>query len=358
MAADSTESRAVGRTTNCAASASALVRRRGGGVNPAVSRAAMELNMFRTLKTSLQAVALLVGLAATAVAQSGQLRGKVTDAEGKPVQGAQIVIEFAEGVTRKFEVKTDRRGEFIQIGLQPGNYKVTATVDKLGSFSQQTRVTLGKPAELLFAFKPGAGGGDPAAAAKAAALKKAFEEGVAATQAKNFDAAIQKFEEAAGVLPSCFDCYYNIGYAHSQKKDEKAAEAAWLKAVELKPDYAEALNALATLYNNQKRFDEAAAMSAKAASAGGGATGGSADAIYNQGIILWNQGKIAEAKVKFEETLKANPSHPEAHFQLGMAQLNEGNIPGAIASFEKYLSLAPDGAFAAQAKGMLAQLKK
>ena len=314
--------------------------------------------MHRTLSTSVLAVALLVGLSSAAAAQSGQLKGKVVDAEGKPVPGAQILIEFAEGVNRKFEVKTDRRGEFIQIGLQPGNYRVTATADKLGSFTLPTRVTLSKPAELLFEFKPGAGGGDPEAAKKAEALKKTFEEGVAATQAKNFDLAIQKFQEAATIVPNCYDCYYNIGYAQSQKKDDKAAEAAWLKAVELKPDYGDALNALATLYNNQKRFDEAAAMSAKAATAGGGATGGNADAIYNQGIILWNQGKIPDAKVKFEEALKANPNHAEANYQLGMALLNEGNIQGAITAFEKYLQIAPDGQFAGQAKAMLAQLKK
>ena len=97
-------------------------------------------------------------------------------------------------------------------------------------------------------------------------------------------------------------------------------------------------------------------MSAKAATAGGGA--GSADATFNQGIILWNQGKIPEAKVKFEEALKANPNHAESTFQMGMALLNEGKLPDAIASFEKYLQLAPSGQFAAQAKGMLAQLKK
>jgi lipoprotein NlpI len=62
--------------------------------------------------------------------------------------------------------------------------------------------------------------------------------------------------------------------------------------------------------------------------------------------------------VKFEEALKANASHPEANFQLGMALLNEGNVAGAITSFEKYLELAPDGQYSAQAKGMLAQLKK
>ena len=312
--------------------------------------------MLRALQAVFLIVVFITSLPAAAAAQSGQIRGKVLDAEGKPVVGAVVVIEFAEGVTRKFEVKTDRRGEFIQIGLQPGAYRVSATVDKLGTATQNTRVTLARPAEVVFEFKPAAGGVDPAAAAKAAELKKLFEEGVAASQANNHDLAIQKFEGAAEAFPGCFDCYYNIGFAHMQKKDEKAAEAAWLKALELKPDYAEALNALATLYNNQKRFDEAAAMGQKAAASGGG--GGSADAVYNQGIILWNQGKIPEAKVKFEEALQANPNHPEANFQLGMAHLNEGNIPGAIASFEKYLQLAPDGQFAAQAKGMLAQLKK
>lgn len=315
--------------------------------------------MVKKLQTSILAGAFLVGLVPVALAQTGQLKGKVIGPDGKPVVGAQIVIEFAEGVSRKFEVKSDRRGEFIQIGLQPGNYKVTATVEKLGTVSQPTRVTLSKPAEVEFNFaKAAAGGADPAAAAKAAALKKAFEDGVAATQAKDFDLAIQKFNEAAASAPNCYDCYYNIGYAYSQKKDDKQAEVAWLKAVELKADYAEALNALATLYNNQKRFDEAAAVSAKAAAAGGAAGGGNADAIYNQGIILWNQGKIPEAKAKFEDAIKANPNHPEAHFQLGMAQLNAGDIPSAITEFEKYLSLAPSGQFAAQAKGMLAQLKK
>ena len=311
--------------------------------------------MLRKLHTSVLALALIAGLAPATFAQTGMLKGKVVDAEGKPVQGAQVAIEFADGVTRKFDVKTDRRGEFIQIGLQPGNYKITATVEKLGTQTQNTRVSLGKTAEVNFAFVPGAGG-DPAAAAKATALKKSFEEGVAASQTKNYDLAIQKFQEAVVAAPSCYDCYYNIGYAYMQKKDEKQAEASWLKSIELKADYAEALNALATLYNNQKRFDEAAAMGGKAAAVGGG--GASADAVYNQGIILWNQGKIAEAKVKFEEAIKANPNHPESNFQLGMAQLNEGKLPEAIAAFEKYLQLAPEGQFAAQAKGMLAQLKK
>jgi tetratricopeptide (TPR) repeat protein len=309
--------------------------------------------MLKTLRTSVLAALVSVVFAATVAAQTGMIKGKVVDAAGKPVVNAKITIEFTGGINRKMETKTDKKGEFIQIGLQSGAYKVTATDDKLGSQSFPAQVRVGNTAEVNFVLAPGAGTGENP---KAAELKKLFEEGVAASRANNYDAAIEKFNAAAAVVPNCHDCYYNIGYAYLQKKDEKQAEAAWLKAVEIKPDYSEALNGLATLYNNQKRFDEATAMSAKAASAGGG--GGSADAVYNQGIILWNQGKISEAKAKFEEALKANPNHPESNFQMGMALLNEGKMPEAVASFEKYLSLAPEGQFAAQAKAMLAQLKK
>jgi tetratricopeptide (TPR) repeat protein len=312
--------------------------------------------MSKTLQAAALAAAFILSLAPAALAQSGIVRGRVVDVEDKPIVGAAISIEFTDGVTRKFDVKTDRRGEFIQIGLPPGNYRITATAEKIGTQSQMARVRVGVTFEANFKLVPGAGGGDPAEAAKALELKKLFEDGVAASRANDHDMAIEKFNTAAAAIPNCYDCYYNIGYAYSQKKDEKQAEAMWLKALEMKPDYAEALNALATMYNNQKRFEEAAAMGARAASAGG--SGGSADAIYNQGIILWNQGKIPEAKAKFEEALTANPNHAESNFQFGMALLNEGNLAGAIESFEKYLQLAPDGQYAAQAKGMLAQLKK
>ena len=294
---------------------------------------------------------LLIGLAPAALAQSTMIKGKVVDAKNQPVPGVTITIESMGG-SRKLSTKTDKRGEFIQLLTESGMYRVTASEPKLGSASNETKVSLGRTSEMTIVLSPAAGND-----AKAAELKKAFEEGVTASRGGNHDAAIEKFNAAFAISPQCFDCQYNIGVAYMAKKDEKAAEEAWKKALEVKPDYAEALNALSTLYNNQKRFDEAGAMSAKAAASGGGGAG-SADATFNQGIILWNQGKIAEAKVKFEEALKANPSHADAHYQLGMALLNEGKLAEAVAAFESYVKLAPEGQYAAQAKGMIAQLKK
>jgi tetratricopeptide (TPR) repeat protein len=297
------------------------------------------------------ACGLVLMFAPAALAQSTMIKGKVVDAEGKPMANVAITVEFQGGVNRKLQTKTDKRGEFIQLLTESGAYKVTATADKLSQFAE-VRVRLGQAAEANIVLAPGAGAVD----GKAAELKKTFDEGVTLSRAGDHDGAIAKFQAAATLVPTCFDCYFNIGVAYLAKKDEKQAEASFLKAVELKADYAEALNALSTLYNNQKRFDEAAAMSAKAAAGGG--SGAGADAVFNQGIILWNQGKIPEAKAKFEEAIKANPNMADAHYQLGMALLNEGKVAEAVAEFESYVKLAPEGQYAAQAKGMIAQLKK
>ncbi len=308
--------------------------------------------MFST-RVGAMIVALLLGMAPAVLAQSTMVRGKVVDAKNQPIQGVAIVVESLDGSGRKLTTKTDRKGEFVQLLTNSGMYRVTASDPKNGTASNDTRIVLGKVSEMTIVLAPTTAAND---AGKAAELKKIFEEGVTASRANQHDAAIEKFNAALAISPACFDCQFNIGVALMAKKDEKGAEEAWKKALEMKADYAEALTALSTLYNNQKRFDEASAMSAKAASAGGGA--GNADAVFNQGIILWNQGKIADAKVKFEETLKADANHAEANYQLGMALLNEGKLVEAVASFEKYVALAPAGPNAATAKSMIAQLKK
>jgi tetratricopeptide (TPR) repeat protein len=302
-------------------------------------------------------VAVFLGLflvmAPAAMAQSTMVKGKVVDVEGKPMVGVAITVEFMGGVNRKLQTKTDKRGEFIQLLTESGQYRITATDEKVGSANTTLAVRLGRVSEANIVLAPSTAANNDA---KAAELRKAFDDGVTMSRSGNHDGAIERFQAAVAMSPNCFDCLYNIGVAYASKKDEKQAEAAWLKALEVKADYAEALNALSTLYNNQKRFDEASTMSAKAAAASGG--GGSADAVFNQGIILWNQGKIAEAKAKFEDALKANPNLSDAHYQLGMALLNEGKLADAVTSFETYVKLAPDGQYATQAKGMITQLKK
>ena len=60
-------------------------------------------------------------------------------------------------MTRKFETKTDKKGEFIQIGLQSAGYKVTAEKDKLGTATANTRVSQRGPASVRLVIGGGAG---------------------------------------------------------------------------------------------------------------------------------------------------------------------------------------------------------
>jgi tetratricopeptide (TPR) repeat protein len=312
----------------------------------------------------------MLGLVACAIflfaspgqAQTGALQGKVTDAAGKPLEKAVVAIEFTDGINRKYEVKTNKKGEFIQIGLAPGNYKVTASFEGLGDQSFPVRVRLGDPMKMEFRLGAAAGM-TKEDAAKAATLKKTFEDGVALSKDGKFDEAIAKFTEASGLIPGCYDCYYNIGYNESQKKDYEKAEAAFLKSIELKANYVDAYNGLATVYNAQKKFDKAQEASAKAAelasAAGPGAGGaGAVDAEYNQGVIDWNAGNIAEAAEHFQKVIFMKPDHADAHYQMGMALVNQGKLAEAVPMFEKYLELAPTGQFAATAKGVLGSIKK
>ena len=64
------------------------------------------------------------------------------DAQGKPVEGATVTFE-AEGVNRKAQTKTDKNGEFLQVGLQSGPYKVTATKEGVGTQNLTANVRQG-----------------------------------------------------------------------------------------------------------------------------------------------------------------------------------------------------------------------
>ena len=336
------------------------------------SQTEVRMRGARTWCRSLAICAFVLGLAAIAVpgyAQTGQVKGKVVDANGKPVDGATVTIEGSDSGGRKFTVKTKSNGEFIQIGLQPGQYKITASKDNLTqTFNQRISLDM---VEVNFTLKPGASGDVSAedrkkAEAKNAALKTAFEEGVALSNAGKSDEAIAKFNEVIAMVPKCPECYSNIGANYAQKKDWAQAEAAYKKAIDVDPNSSDAYNGLANVYNAQKKFDQAAEASAQAmklasaAPGAGGAAGGgaSASAMFNQGVILWNAGKIPEAKKQFEDAVKADPKLADAHYWLGMASLNEGKTPEAVPHFEEYLKLAPTGQYAEQAKGILTTIKK
>jgi tetratricopeptide (TPR) repeat protein len=313
---------------------------------------------FRRLVPGVLSAAVVLAVAATASAQTGVVRGKVVDAQGAPVEGAKVTIS-AKSVKNAREVKTNKKGEFVQVGLFPGDYTITAEKEQLKA-TQDTKVSIGDNPPLEFRLAPAAGG-NAEMAAKAAALQKLFEEGVEFSKAGKFDESIGKFNEALVQLPNCADCYYNIGFANSQKKDWAAAETAFKKAIELKADHCAAWAGLANVYNIQNKTDLALEATGKSSSCGGapGATGGGADAngLYNQGVILWNAQKFDLAKEKFDAATKADPKFAQAWYLLGKANINLNDFAGAVTAFEGYLQAAPTGEHAEEVKKNIEQLQ-
>ena len=310
------------------------------------------------------AAAVVLAFGAPALAQS-VVRGKVVDAQNKPVPDANVLFE-AEGANRKMTTKTDKNGDFLQVGLQSGAYKVTASKDGVGSQTLPTTVRQGPNQPLNFTIAPGgaAGGGSaasnvsPEERKKQLAIQAAAAEGVAAFNAGNNDVAIAKFNEVLVAQPACIECHLTLGQIYSRTQKYAEAEAAYKKAAELKPDSAEAYTGLTTVYNAQKKFDLAADASAKAAQYSGGASGGgSAEALYNQGVVLFNAQKFPDAKKQFEAAVAADPNMAMAQYQLGMTALNLGEIPLAVSSLEAYLKVDPNGPKAAEVKAALPALQ-
>ena len=112
----------------------------------------MRTHLFR----GVVAVAVLCAVSvAPALAQS-VVRGKVIDAQGKPVPDATILFE-ATDANRKTQTKTDKNGDFLQVGLASGGYKVTASKDKVGTQTLKLNVRQGPNNPLSFTLSTSSG---------------------------------------------------------------------------------------------------------------------------------------------------------------------------------------------------------
>jgi tetratricopeptide (TPR) repeat protein len=332
--------------------------------------------MFQSLRRGWSvgafAVAMLLSATSAFAQAQGSIRGSVLDAAGKPVPEAEIILSYIGDVDITVTLKTNIRGEFTRAGLRTGEWKMQATKGTLIGM-QTIKVIINEMTKVEpLTIKPPAAAGATATDTSGmtakevaeknkamAAAQAEFDAGVAAI-ATDPDLAITNLTSVANKVPNCAICYSRIGDANQKKNDLAAAEAAYKKAIELDPKLPDPYSNLAILYNAQKKFDEAGAMSQKAADLmSTSATGGDPAVVFNQGIIFWNQGgKSAEAKAQFEKAIQLDPKMADAHYWLGMANLNMGKIPEAIKPFEEYLKLAPTGQYAETATAILKQIKK
>jgi len=307
------------------------------------------------MKHALTAVGVLAGFAFlaaadSALAQSGGIRGTVVDTAEAPVAEALVLIEFTGGMRRQYELKTNKDGGYIQVGLKAGSYRITASKDGYGPGIIDVRIGMGSPQSVPDIILTPAQPVDTGMAE----LREKFAEGVKLAQDGQLDEAEAVFKEILDTRPDVVEVHQNLAYVYIQREDWASAEETYLAALDLRPGSPELMTALAKMY--QDSGEEERAMELLSQVEGENTVDGRAR--FNMGIVFLDAGNSEEAQAAFEAALAADPPVGEAHYHLGTILVGQGKVPEAVDHLEAYLATNPkDGPNKATAQGLLEALK-
>jgi tetratricopeptide (TPR) repeat protein len=312
---------------------------------------------------------------APAFAQTGGLTGRCTLQDGTPCVKCIVQIERQE-IKGTYTVKTDKKGDYVYIGLPLGNYKVTLQDPNgrpLYNFGN-THVGMGDPTELNFDLKKELAAqqqAHPEIAKQAeeqikeqkqvAGLKQYFDQGQAAMAGKKYADAVTAFEQAVPlatgknqvvVLQYLADAYHKAG------QNDKSVDA-YQKVIAADPSNADVHNNLGSVYADLRKTPEAQAEFQKAAELN---PSGASRYYFNLGAVMTNSGKLDEAAAAFKKATEIDPKFADAYFLEGQSLMGKATIdkdgkvvaaPGTVEALQTYLQLDPNGKYASSAQGML-----
>ncbi len=330
-----------------------------------------------------------MAIAVSAFAQTGGLTGKCLGEDGKPLVGYTIQVDRQE-MKWSQHTKTNKKGEYVYIGLSPATYKVTL-LSPAGQqvFFQTQHVGIGDPTELNFDLakeKANTMKENPEAAKKVeeaqkdqkqfTGLKATFDQAAALFQAKQYADSAAMFEKALPlakdknvpiVLSQMAQAYAKAADVDQNRdarlQDQQKAIDTYQKAMVISPNDPGLHNNLGSIYANMGKVDDAKAEFQKAADLDPTHAG---NYYYNLGVVMVNQGKMDDAAVALKKATDIDPNNANAFYWYGMALLGKAEtkpdgsvvpVPGTIEAFQIYLKLQPNGPWAQAAQASIDQLK-
>ena len=179
---------------------------------------------------------------------------------------------------------------------------------------------------------------------------RVFNEGADAARLGDLDSARKRFEEAVQIDPELAPAHAALARILLGQKHYQEAIAASDKALDLEPGRADVLKVKYEAYRGLG--DDASALKLFQEMVASDPVG-TAKALFERGVEMFNAGNTAGAKAAFEQAIQADPKHAKAHYMLGLCYVNAGNNPKAKEQLQRFLELAPDDPDAGTAKEML-----
>jgi tetratricopeptide (TPR) repeat protein len=303
------------------------------------------------------------------------IRGKVEDAQGKPVPGVNVEMQF-KGESRVKIVKktvTDKKGGYIYSGLPAGPWVILFTKESYKTTQLSADIPLGgisdvSTVRMAAAESPAAAaaGGDTVAIAapdagpgasadRSKELADIYTKAMAARKAGSTAEAEALLKELVAIVPGFGPAHQALASIYAARGDAAAAEASYRKFVEVDGQAAVSHLALSNFLATAGRNDEAFKVLQEAAPRF------PQDALlqFALGATAFNIGRNEDAQAAFVKATELDPNNAEPLFYLGSLAVSANDVPKAVGYFEKYVALAPANApNLGAAKALLQTLKK
>jgi tetratricopeptide (TPR) repeat protein len=303
---------------------------------------------------ALGAAVLVLGCAASAIAQPGRVGGVVRDDKGEPIKGATITAENVN-IGSTFTATTDDKGRFTIIGLRAGQWRFIAQAPGYAPEAGDMPVRSGSPnPPISFALRrTGPGTTGVLSGISARDLQTELSAADALFNAQRWDEAIAAYRAIAGRAPVLHVVHLQIAAAHRARKDYDAAIAAYGEILKADPANEKATTGIAL---TQLERGDAAAAEATLLRAAQGAAG--RDILFSLGEVKSARGQTDEAAQWYQKASAADPSWGKPLYKLGMLAQSRGDSSAAVKYLSQVLAVDPISSEAALAKASLDQLKK
>jgi tetratricopeptide (TPR) repeat protein len=296
-------------------------------------------------------VLLLVPSLILAQAQ-GRIKGLISDAKGKPIPKAKVIMTCPEIANFHREVIASDKGAYATLVVDATKeYKFRVEAEGYQPFERMAKPLIGgQTLELNFTLQSIA---DLQAKEEQKVLEepgiKQLREGQELAEEGKVVEARAKYAEAVALKPDLYFAWLALGDIDQKAGKNDDALAAAEKCLATKPNFPQCL----ALGMNAAQAKKDTALYQKYAAAYKDANPADPVVYFNEAVAFLNKGDDTQAKPLLEKALEADPKYVDAMFQLGMVCFRTGDSAKAKELLQKFLEVAPNHKEAPTAKEML-----